>query len=320
MLDLIVCSTTLHKRVKNCQVVDDGADSDHQAVRMQLNLTSLKYKEKTSLDSGDIDWRKICEENEQRKLNNKYLLKLTSRDMTYDIFCEAVMRAGRKTAVSIESKCEGWYKASESILIPAIEEKNRLRHRLQDKSNLNDDEIADLHLKLKQINKHNHDLVDLAKARWYSGICSNIHSMRFNPRLAWENITLLASGETAHHKTNINMAMKLDNSDLASNAKENMSIFCMHFHKVLNNHRPVDNSVVELIPQKPCLTDINAPITFQEVKCAITKLKKGKAPGLNGIPPEALKAMDNAPKRTVHKHISDFFEGKTDHKAWKRSQ
>jgi hypothetical protein len=26
--------------------------------------------------------------------------------------------------------------------------------------------------------------------------------------------------------------------------------------------------------------------------------------------------MDNAPKRTIHKHISDFFEGKTDHEAW----
>jgi hypothetical protein len=149
---------------------------------MQLNLTSLKYKEKTSLDSGDIDWRKICEENEQRKLYNKYLLELTSRDMTYDTFCEAVTRAGRETAVSIESKCEGWYKASESILIPAIEEKNRLRHRLQDKSNLNDDEITDLQLKLKQINKRNHDLVDLAKAHWYSGIvptsttCDSTHA------------------------------------------------------------------------------------------------------------------------------------------------
>ena len=32
MLDLIVCSTTLHKRIKNCQVVDNGADSDHRAV------------------------------------------------------------------------------------------------------------------------------------------------------------------------------------------------------------------------------------------------------------------------------------------------
>jgi hypothetical protein len=53
---------------------------------MQLNLTSLKYKEKASLDSGDIDWRKICEEDEQRKLSNKYLLELTSRDMAYDTF------------------------------------------------------------------------------------------------------------------------------------------------------------------------------------------------------------------------------------------
>ncbi len=91
---------------------------------MQLNLTSLKYKEKASLDSRDIDWRKICEEDKQRKLYKKYLLELTLRDMAYDTFCEAVIHTGCKTAVSVESKCEGWYKASESILIPAIEEKN----------------------------------------------------------------------------------------------------------------------------------------------------------------------------------------------------
>jgi hypothetical protein len=68
-----------------------------------------------------------------------------------------------------------------------------------------------------------------------------------NPHLAWDNIYLLTGGETAHHKTNINMAMKLENSDLASNAKKNMSVFSMHFHKVLNNHRPVDNSVLNFI-------------------------------------------------------------------------
>ena len=68
-----------------------------------------------------------------KKINNanfttKNLLELTSRDMTYDTFCEAVVRADRETAVSIECKCKGWYKASKSILIPAIEEKNQLRH------------------------------------------------------------------------------------------------------------------------------------------------------------------------------------------------
>ena len=86
MLDLIVCSTTLHKRVRNCFVAPDGADSDHCAVRMELNLTSLKYKEKASLNTGEIKWRKICEEDEQRKLYNKYLLDFTTRDMTYDNF------------------------------------------------------------------------------------------------------------------------------------------------------------------------------------------------------------------------------------------
>ncbi len=114
--------------------------------------------------------------------------------------------------------------------------------------------------------------------------------------------------------------LKLKNGDLASKAKENMSVFGMHFHKVLNNHRPIDNSVLNLIKQKPCLTAIDAPITFKEVKHAINKLKKGKAPGLNGIPPRALKVMDDTPQWTVHKHVSDFFDGKTNHEGWHKSQ
>ena len=92
-------------------------------------------------------------------------------------------------------------------------------------------DITQLQQQLKDVNRQNHNLVELAKARWYSGICANIHNMGINPRLAWESIHLLTGGETTHHKTNINMAMKLDNGKLASNAKENMSIFSMHFHK-----------------------------------------------------------------------------------------
>ena len=101
--------------------------------------------------------------------------------------------------------------------------------------------------------------------------------------------------------------------------KENMSVFSMHFHKVLNTHRPVDDTVLDLIEQKPCLTTIDTPITFKEVTHAINKLKKGKAPRLNGLPPEALKAMDDTPTKIIHKHVSNFFDGTTDHKGWHRS-
>ena len=71
--------------------------------------------------------------------------------------------------------------------------------------------------------------------------------MGINSRLAWENISLLTDGETAHHKTNINMAMKLENGELASNAKENITTFSVHFYKVLNDQRPVDDTVLDLI-------------------------------------------------------------------------
>ncbi len=42
MLNLIVCSATLHKRVHICCMTLDGLDSNHCAVGMDLNLTSIK--------------------------------------------------------------------------------------------------------------------------------------------------------------------------------------------------------------------------------------------------------------------------------------
>jgi hypothetical protein len=123
MLDVIVCSATLHKRIHNCRTTLNELDSDHRAVTMALNLTSIKYKVKPSINCGDIDWRKICEEDEQRKLYNKYLMDFTSREMRYVHFCQGVIQAGKETARAIDQKCEGWYTASESILAPAIQEK-----------------------------------------------------------------------------------------------------------------------------------------------------------------------------------------------------
>jgi hypothetical protein len=67
-----------------------------------VQCTSLKYKEKASINGGEIDWRKICKEDEQCKLYINYLLEITTRNMTYDNFCEAVVHAGQETAISIE--------------------------------------------------------------------------------------------------------------------------------------------------------------------------------------------------------------------------
>jgi hypothetical protein len=110
------------------------------------------------MNYGNIDWRKICEEDEQQKLYKKNLLKLTSRNMSYDNFCKAVVCVGKGTAVAIDQECKGWYTVSKSILAPAIQEKNQLRHRLHDRSGLSTDKIASLQAQLKAINKRNQGL------------------------------------------------------------------------------------------------------------------------------------------------------------------
>ncbi len=55
MLDVIVCSASLHKRVKNCHVLPDGLESDHCSVCINVVITSIKFKVTTSLNTGTID-------------------------------------------------------------------------------------------------------------------------------------------------------------------------------------------------------------------------------------------------------------------------
>jgi hypothetical protein len=105
------------------------------------------------------------------------------------------------------------------------------------------------------------------------------------------------------------MAMKMANGKLATNSKENMAVFEPHFDRVFNNQCPVDQTILNIIPHHPTLHDIDSPITFDEVNATINKLKNGKSPSLNGIPPKAYKTMNTETRQRVHEYVAAFFEG-----------
>jgi hypothetical protein len=56
------------------------------------------------------------------------------------------------------------------------------------------------------------------------------------------------------------MAMKMANGKTATTSKENMEVLGPHFDKVYNNHRPVDFTILDDIPQRSTLSDIDSPI------------------------------------------------------------
>jgi hypothetical protein len=173
---------------------------------------------------------------------------------------------------------------------------------------------------LKHVMKQVKDKVLLAKSRWYSNICLHIHDMQENPRLAWGYIHIFTGGKTAHHKKFFNMAMRLPNGTLASNSSKSMAVFGPLFERVFSNHQPVDLSILDLIPQQEQWMEIDCPITFSEVDKAINKLKLGKAPGLNGMPPKAYKAFGRKMQMRIHRYVSQFFDGTRDYDGWHKSQ
>ena len=116
--------------------------------------------------------------------------------------------------------------------------------------------------------------------------------MQFNPRLAWEYIRLLAKGETAHHNRRKNMAMINEDGSLAQNYKENMDVMHPRFGRVFNNKNNADFTVLNLIPQREMMKYLDTDITWAEIKQAIANLKTCTDPGLNKVPPEAFKSMD----------------------------
>ncbi len=161
-------------------------------------------------------------------------------------------------------------------------------------------------------------MVLLARSSWYSYVCLHIHGMHMNPWVAWE-YRILRGSKAAHHKKSVNMTMHLPDGSLAASSTKNMSVFGLHFERVFSNHRPVDFSVLDLIPQQEQLMEIDHPIIFAEVDKAINKLESGKAPGLNGILPEAYKAMGKAMRLQIHRYVGRFFDGTMDYKGWHRS-
>jgi hypothetical protein len=297
------------------KATDDGIDSDHSAVSLDLILTSIKFKERT-VSRSEIDWRKIASNDRHQIIYNGHLTSLTTPDMDFTEFNASILQAGELTANVLKEKCKGWFQFSRDMLNPLLTKQNQLLHTFRCSHNLSDDIVNTIRADLRRAQRRVNDAVSLAKSKWYADLCQKIHDMGMNPRLAWEHIRMLMGGKSAHHNKIKNMAMRLPDGRLAKNAAENMSVMYPHFQRVFNNHRPTNSTILELVPQQRTMWELNDPITWDEFSRADRKLKNGKATGLTNVSPEAFKAMSNGNHAHVFNFINAFLEGSADYKEW----
>ena len=69
------------------------------------------------------------------------------------------------------------------------------------------------------------------------------------------------------------MVMKMADGKIATNGKENMAVFGPHFDRVFNNHRPVDLTILDDVPQRPPFMTLTCTSHLQKLMLPLTNSK-----------------------------------------------
>ena len=117
--------------------------------------------------------------------------------------------------------------------------------------------------------------------------------MRFNTKEAWESVRVLSGGDTIHHDFPTVIRMQPPNWEIETTDAENASVFGPHFHRVFNYYRLIDWTVLDNIKKREVMDKLYHTISWDDIKKYTTKLANKKSPGLNSVPSNAFKALDD---------------------------
>ena len=81
-----------------------------------------------------------------------------------------------------------------------------------------------------------------------------------------------------------------------------------HFSQLLNRPSSVDHTVLDHIPQRPVLEELDNTPSMEEIQKAIRQMSSGKAPGRDGIPAEVYKALSNEALQAFHSILVSIWE------------
>ena len=74
---------------------------------------------------------------------------------------------------------------------------------------------------------------------------------------------VLAGGMTSHHEKPTVIRLKLTNGELDTTDAENVSVMGPHLERIYRKHRPVDWKVLNEIPQRHLMPELDTLISWE---------------------------------------------------------
>ena len=90
-----------------------------------------------------------------------------------------------------------------------------------------------------------------------------------------------------------------------------------HYSVLLNTNNPSNRNILDRIPQKPPITQMDVTPTLQEVNHAVRNLKNRKSPGVDGIPSEVWKHGGPTLTGQLHQLICRIWKEEEVPQQWK---
>eukprot|EP00117_Sycon_ciliatum_P033454 scpid42513/ scgid5633/ Probable RNA-directed DNA polymerase from transposon X-element; Reverse transcriptase len=204
-------------------------------------------------------------------------------DEKWNVLRDAVVTAGTDTLGQRKRKQPDWYVDSGPTIEPLLQERNRL-HALW----LQHQRPRD-HTAFKQARSQARAGVRKAKRDWISSKAELANAQRFSGRTVWKCVRALQTVEQGPTRITT-AAINDENGNPCASAEDQGKRWGRHFSGVLNVQSTFNSSILDCVPQMPCLDSLVAPPDLLELQQAITQCRSGKAAGQSGILPEMLKA------------------------------
>jgi hypothetical protein len=309
MLDVFSISTSIFKRIQDCGIIYGGVTSDHTAVQLTIQLSTIQWKSSTrdDISTGETDWAAIMTNPYLNQQFNDSLSNHLPPNPSYTTFFSTVYDTARATATKLPSPPVDWFEFSRDHLQPVLDKVIALLLELRDPNNPTPSYTK---TKLALANRIRNIRVKEAKMDFNRHMADKLTSAAktFNSNEIHKIIKATSLGNEINHSTKRPISLRLPNGKRAINDSENMSVMLPHCHRIFNNHKAVSPQALLHMKQRPIIQSLDDDFSDTEIRTALRQMKNNKAPGANGIPIEALKAMNNTNFEIVREYLRKSLE------------
>ena len=327
-IDHVIISRRWRSSLQDVRV-KRGADvgSDHHLLMAKVKVRMAKLvKAKSGRARYNINRFK------ERDVRDSFQLKLSNRFQP--LFIED---KGQEEVEVNEQRgkegVEGQWRVIKDAYVKTCEEVLGMKRRERGKCWLSEEtwkKIEDRRVLKKKLQEARTRHQRKAASAKYQEACRDVKRLCRRDKRDYTN-NLAAEGETAARQGDLKMLYsiskklsgRLQNKDrpvrnkegtLLKTIDEELRRWKEHFEEVLNCPDPEDPPD---LPSGPDLPIHMGSITKVEIHAAVKKLKRGKAPGLDNIPPEALKEGGAITVDVLHKFLNKIWKEGEIPNEWK---